>query len=133
MNPQTFERLVAQALDELPEEFRQKLDNVEIVVEDWPDRETLRLAGVRHPAELLGFYHGIPQTRRTHNYGLVLPDKISVYQQPILMRCHTMAQVRTTVAHVLRHERARFRERNRRIATRYGVCQSLCPISWPVA
>jgi predicted Zn-dependent protease with MMP-like domain len=104
MNRQTFERLVAQALDELPEEFRQKLDNVEIVVDDWPDPETLRLSNVRHPAGLLGFYYGIPQTKRTHNYGLVLPDKISIYRQPILMRCRTPEQVRATVGRVLRHE-----------------------------
>ncbi len=104
MNRQTFERLVAQAIDGLPEEFRQKLDNVEIVVENWPDRETMRLAGVRHPAQLLGFYHGVPQVKRTHNYGLILPDKISIYQRPIELRCRTMAQVRATVKRVLRHE-----------------------------
>jgi predicted Zn-dependent protease with MMP-like domain len=104
MNRDTFERLVAHALDELPAEFREKLDNVEIVVEDWPDRETLRLAGVHHPAQLLGFYHGVPQAKRTHSYGLILPDKISIYQRPIEMRCHTMAQVKATVEHVLRHE-----------------------------
>ena len=104
MNRHTFEHLVAQALDELPKEFQDKLDNVEIVVDDWPDPETLRLANVRHPAGLLGFYHGIPQTRRTHNYGLVLPDKISIYQQPIEMRCHTPEQVRRTIQRVLRHE-----------------------------
>lgn len=104
MHHRTFEHLVAQALDELPQEFQEKLDNIEVVVEDWPDQETMHRAGVRHPAELLGFYHGVPQTRRTHNYGLVLPDKISIYQQPILMRCHTMAQVRATVRRVLRHE-----------------------------
>jgi predicted Zn-dependent protease with MMP-like domain len=104
MNRDTFERLVAHTLDELPAEFREKLDNVEIVVEDWPDRETLRLAGVHHPAQLLGFYHGVPQAKRTHSYGLILPDKISIYQRPIEMRCHTMAQVKATVEHVLRHE-----------------------------
>jgi predicted Zn-dependent protease with MMP-like domain len=104
MNRQTFEHLVAQALDELPPEFQEKLDNVEVVVEEWPDSETLRLAGVRHPASLLGFYHGIPQTRRTHNYGLVLPDKISIYQSPIEMRCHSIDQVRRAIHRVLRHE-----------------------------
>lgn len=106
MNRQTFEHLVAQALDELPQEFQEKLDNVEVTVEDWPDRETLRLAGVRHPASLLGFYHGIPQTKRTHNYGLVLPDKISIYQRPIEMRCHTPEEVRSAIHRVLRHELA---------------------------
>ena len=95
---------MAQALDDLPEEFRQALDNVEIVVEDWPDKETLRLADVRHPAALLGFYHGVPKTKRSRGYNLVLPDKISIYRRPILMQCRTDAQVRATVARVLRHE-----------------------------
>jgi predicted Zn-dependent protease with MMP-like domain len=104
MNRDTFQHLVARALDELPAEFQEKLDNVEVVVEDWPDRETMRLAGVRHPAQLLGFYHGVPQAKRTHSYGLILPDKISIYQRPIEMHNHTMARVQATVAHVLRHE-----------------------------
>jgi predicted Zn-dependent protease with MMP-like domain len=52
----------------------------------------------------MGFYHGIPQTKRTHDYGLVLPDKISIYQRPIEMRCHTVQQVRTTIRRILRHE-----------------------------
>ena len=50
-----FEQIVAEALDALPETFRARLDNVEVVVEDWPDRATLRQAGLRHPAQLLGF------------------------------------------------------------------------------
>jgi predicted Zn-dependent protease with MMP-like domain len=104
MNRQTFEHLVAQALNELPHEFQDKLDNVEVTVEDWPDRETLRLAGVHHPASLLGFYHGVPQTKRTRHYGLVLPDKISIYRRPIEMRCRTPEEVRSTIQTVLRHE-----------------------------
>jgi len=64
----------------------------------------MRLAKVRSPVELLGFYHGVPQTKRTHNYGLIPPDKIIIYQRPIEMRCRTMEQVRTTINRVLRHE-----------------------------
>jgi len=104
MNRHTFERLVAQALDELPDEFREKLDNVQVVVEDWADRETLRAAGVRHPSQLLGFYRGVPQTKRTSRYGLVLPDKISLYQGAIEMRCRTVEQTRQAIHRVLRHE-----------------------------
>ncbi|MDY7077579.1 MAG: metallopeptidase family protein [Chloroflexota bacterium] len=104
MHRRAFEHLVAEALSDLPEAFREKLDNVEVVVEEWPNRETMQLAGVRHPAHLLGFYHGVPQTKRTHHYGLVLPDKISIYQRPIEMRCRTTDQVRTLTYHVLHHE-----------------------------
>ncbi|MBN1260964.1 MAG: metallopeptidase family protein [Anaerolineae bacterium] len=101
---QIFEQFVAEALDALPDQFREKLNNVDVVIAEWPDRRTLELAKVRHPAQLLGFYHGIPQTRRTQRYGLVLPDKITLYRRPILMRCRTLDEVRDMVHHVLRHE-----------------------------
>jgi len=104
MDRVTFERLVAEAFDALPEFFQEKLDNVVIVVEEWPSQETMRLAGVRSPAEILGFYHGVPQTKRTHNYALVSPDKISIYQRPIERRCRTVEQVRALVQRVLKHE-----------------------------
>jgi len=108
MEDALFERLVAEALEALPEVFRSRLENVEIVVEDWPDRRTMRLAGVRSPTDLLGFYHGVPLTRRTSNYMLVLPDKITLYRQPILMRCRTLEEVRDLVARTLRHEIAHY-------------------------
>ncbi len=108
MDEALFERFVAEALEALPEVFRSRLENVEIVVEDWPDRRTMRLAGVRSPADLLGFYHGVPLTRRTSNYMLVLPDKISIYRQPILMRCRTPEEIRAMVARTLRHEIAHY-------------------------
>lgn len=95
---------MAEALDELPGPFRERLDNVEVVVEDWPDRETMRMAQVSDPTALLGFYRGIPQTRRSHQYGMVLPDKISIYRRPIEMRCRTLDEVRDLVRHVVRHE-----------------------------
>ena len=104
MDRLAFEQLVAEAVDRLPDVFREKLDNVALVVEDWPDRRAMAAAGARHPAGLLGLYHGVPQERRTHDYGLVLPDKITVYQRPIEMRCRTPAQVRSLVEHVVRHE-----------------------------
>lgn len=108
MEEDEFEQWVAEALEALPEAFRTRLENVEIVVEDWPDRRTMRLAGVRSPADLLGFYHGVPLTRRTSHYMLVLPDKISIYRQPIRMRCRTPEEARAMVARTLRHEIAHY-------------------------
>ncbi|MBS3785068.1 MAG: metallopeptidase family protein [Anaerolineae bacterium] len=104
MRLETFQRLVAEALDNLPPEIQEKLDNVDVVVEDWPDPLTLRRAGLRHPAQLLGFYHGVPHTKRTHSYGLVLPDKISIYRRPIEMRSRSPEELRATVRRVVRHE-----------------------------
>ncbi|MGD8998126.1 MAG: metallopeptidase family protein [Anaerolineae bacterium] len=104
MKREDFERLVAQALDDLPPEIQQQLDNVDVLIEDWPDPLTLRRSGLRHPMQLLGFYHGVPRTRRGHSYGLVLPDKITIYRCPIEIRSRTAAEMRETVRRVVRHE-----------------------------
>lgn len=103
-----FEALVAETLDSLPATFLDALDNVEIVIEEWPDRATLRAAGVRSRYELLGFYHGIPLTERTTSYGLVSPDKISIYRRPIEAICASEADLRATVRRVVLHEIAHY-------------------------
>jgi predicted Zn-dependent protease with MMP-like domain len=101
---ETFVQLVAEALDDLPEEIQDALDNLDVVIEDWADRRTLRRAGVRHPTQLMGFYHGVPRTKRTHNYGLVLPDKITIYRRPIEMRARRREEIPAIVRRVIRHE-----------------------------
>ena len=99
-----FEEFVAEAWDSLPEEFRAELDNVDVVIEDWPGPEALRRAGVKHRSQLLGLYHGVPLTKRGRGYNLVLPDKISIYRQPIMMRCRNWEEVLRMVHRVVRHE-----------------------------
>jgi predicted Zn-dependent protease with MMP-like domain len=104
MDRRAFEELVARALDALPRAVRSRMENVEVVVEDWPDPRTMRQAGVKHATQLLGFYHGVPLTQRNHGYYLVLPDKISIYRMPILIRSPGPDEVHATVRRVLRHE-----------------------------
>jgi predicted Zn-dependent protease with MMP-like domain len=106
MNRRAFERLVNEAIAELPGALLEKLENVDVVVEEWPDRETLRLASADSRETVLGFYRGVPQTDRTHHYVLVLPDKISIYQRPIELRCRSDADIRKLVRRVVRHELA---------------------------
>jgi predicted Zn-dependent protease with MMP-like domain len=104
MTMEDFEYIVTDAITALPPELKDRLDNVEVVVEEWPDPATLQIVGARHRSHLLGFYHGVPQTNRTSHYGMVLPDKISIYRQPILMRCSNEDQVRSLASRVVRHE-----------------------------
>jgi predicted Zn-dependent protease with MMP-like domain len=103
-----FEQWVDEAMAGLPAYFRERMDNVAIAVEDWADRETLRVAGLRRPEELLGFYHGIPLTKRSSGYMLVAPDKISIYRQPILLQCRTLQQAHALTQRVVRHEVAHY-------------------------
>ncbi len=108
LSREEFQELVAEALDKLPQVFRARFENLVIVVEDWPDRRTLHVSGVKNRADLLGFYHGVPLTERTSNYGMIAPDKISIYRQPILLQCKSEEDVGAIVQRVVRHELAHY-------------------------
>jgi predicted Zn-dependent protease with MMP-like domain len=105
LNDEEFRQVVAEAIESLPEEFKRKMDNVEVVVEDYPPRAMAsRLPRGRI---LLGLYQGVPQKRRTTHYGLVLPDKISLYKKNIEAVCQSRAeayaQIRKTLLHEIGH------------------------------
>ncbi len=107
MNRQGFERLVGEALDSLPPEIAAQMENVEVVVELYPTRRQLAAGHVPRGHSLFGLYEGVPRTARTSHYGLVLPDKITIFQGPIEAHCHTEEgirdQVRLTVIHEIAH------------------------------
>lgn len=103
-----FEALVIEAIDGLPDDILRMLDNVEIVVADAPSAEQLDEAGALDAGELLlGLYEGIPLVDRTSGYGMVLPDKISLFQRALESVCpdaETLRrEVRVTVIHELAH------------------------------
>ncbi len=101
-----FEKLVAQALDELPAYFQAKLSNVEVVIEPWPTREDLRISGVPTGQTLLGLYYGVPLTQRGAHYQLVLPDRITIFQGPLEQIYRTPQAIREGVRHTVIHELA---------------------------
>lgn len=104
MDRERFEWLVARAVESLPEEFRAKLENVDVVVEAWPTQDQMAKAGLGRGQTLLGLYQGVPQTRRGRQYGLVAPDKITIFQRPIEARCRFEAEIIAEIQRVVRHE-----------------------------
>ncbi len=104
MKRKRFEELVSEALDELPEEFRGRLENVDIIVESRPSPEVLRENGISRNGTLLGLYHGVPLNHRGTGYGSVLPDVITLYQEPIESMCVCEGQVKREIMDVLTHE-----------------------------
>lgn len=95
---ETFERWVAEAVDDLPPFFRERIQNVLFVVEDRPPPE---LAGGR---TLLGLYQGVPLPQRTVWQDVGQPDVITLYQRNIEAICRTPAQVRRQVRETVLHE-----------------------------
>lgn len=101
-----FEQLVVKALDNLPPEFAERLDNIAVVVEDLADPETLAALEMDDPYDLLGLYQGVPQTERESAFA-DLPDHVTLYRLAIVSICDTrrevMQEVRDTLVHELGH------------------------------
>jgi len=104
MDREKFETLVVEAIDNLPLEFRNKLENVDVVVEDWPTSGQLKKVKLSHRSQLLGLYQGVPQTNRGRGYGLVPPDKISIFRKPIEGQCHSNEEISVKITEVVCHE-----------------------------
>jgi predicted Zn-dependent protease with MMP-like domain len=106
MERKRFEELVAQAVEELPVEFRERLENIDVVVEDIPTPSQLRHSGLGKGFILLGLYEGVPLTQRHSNYGLVPPDKITIFQKNIedICRSATETEIKSEIRKVVRHE-----------------------------
>lgn len=107
MDKERFQQLVARAVEALPEEFKARLENVDIVVEDFPTRRQLTQARVKGNYTLLGLYEGVPLTERSIYYGMVPPDKITIFQKPIESKCRNdneiASEIRKTVQHEIAH------------------------------
>ena len=102
MNRERFEELVAEAVGDLPEEFLDKLENVDVVVEDSPARTQLIRVG--RGMTLLGLYEGVPHTERTRGYNMILPDRITIFRKPIEAICRSEKEVVLEVRRVVQHE-----------------------------
>jgi predicted Zn-dependent protease with MMP-like domain len=109
MDLDEFTRLVSDALEGLPSEFLDRLENIQVDVEEWPSADELLEAGmeVGDRSQLLGLYHGVPLTDRSSQY-MAFPDRITVYMRPILAFAADQdsaiaEQVRHTVVHEIAH------------------------------
>lgn len=105
MTRSEFEDIVQEAFDLLPDDFRSKIENVRITVEEYPSDEVL--SGVNAGRySLLGLYQGIPLNKRGTWYGMAptVPDTIYLYQKNIEAQTHDLVRLRRKIAEVLFHE-----------------------------
>jgi len=98
-----FKQLVSEALDSLPKEFAGKLNNVAIVVEDFPSQYQLRKSKLPPWALLFGLYEGVPQTKRGIYYSHI-PDKITIFKNAIESVATTEEEIREQVRQTVIHE-----------------------------
>jgi predicted Zn-dependent protease with MMP-like domain len=101
-----FEKIVDEAIADLPEKFKNKMHNVVITVEEWPTPAQLKRLGIKSRYALFGLYEGYHQASR-RNVGPVLPDRITIFRMPIVSSCRTAdachRQIISTVKHEIAH------------------------------
>jgi len=102
-----FIRLVRRALRDIPPPFKEQLRQIDIVVKRRPSEDDLREAGLGPDESMYGFYRGVPLTERTSGYGMVPPDIIHIYQEPLEEdfrdEGELVEEIRTTVLHEIAH------------------------------
>jgi predicted Zn-dependent protease with MMP-like domain len=108
MERERFEEIVGRVISGLPEEFGELMDNVDIIVEDWPSSSQLKKLKLKSRYDLLGLYEGTPRTDRGQNYNLVLPDKITIFRGPLESQCRSQKELKLEIARTVKHEIAHF-------------------------
>lgn len=99
-----FEELVREGIKAIPQNFLDKLENVDIVIEEAPTPEQLHKLSIRKNYTLFGLYEGIPKTKRSSGYGQVLPDKITIFKNPIEQASQSKEQIKQIVKDTVWHE-----------------------------
>ena len=102
-----FQQLIAEALATLPQEHVKHLQNVALLYEDEPtprQREELRL---RCNETLFGLYEGVPLSKRM-GADRMIPDRITLFKDPMCERANTIAELREQIRHTLWHEIAHY-------------------------
>lgn len=103
MTHEEFVNVAAETLASLPEEFRSRIQNVAILVEDYPPKQSRSQPGQRRQL-LLGIFHGVPATKRSVFNLTTGPDHIVLYQKNIESVCQSEAEVRHQIRQTLIHE-----------------------------
>jgi predicted Zn-dependent protease with MMP-like domain len=108
MEREEFERLVGEALDEIPDEFASYLENVTVVIEDEPDAALLRSVGLRPRRDTLyGLYQGVPLPDRPYDFA-ALPDQILIFAGPLQRDFRTRERLKREIRATVIHEVAHF-------------------------
>ncbi|CAN5416216.1 metallopeptidase family protein [soil metagenome] len=108
LTDEEFDQLITRAMDELPQKYIKGLDNVAIVYADDPDEYQRGKAELKENSLLFGLYEGIPLTKRGMSYTFVLPDKITLFKNPILYVSRTPEELFEQIKRTLWHEIAHY-------------------------
>ena len=108
MDREQFEAIVTDAVRALPDEFRERIANLEFSVEDWARPDDYARTDTPRGSTILGVYRGIPLTKRNAGYNMTLPDRIVIFQQPLQRMASDADDLTDRIRHVVKHEIAHY-------------------------
>lgn len=108
MSYEDFEKIVASAIDQIPEKYAKHIQNLAFVIESDPSEEQRQKLHLHHGQTLYGLYEGVPLTKRSAGYNLVLPDKVTIFQGPIERSSPTVEDLVSLVKETVWHEVAHY-------------------------
>ncbi len=103
MTEEEFEKIVEEGIRVIPQRFLEKLENVDICIEEEPTSFQLKKLRVKKNSLLFGLYEGIPQTKR-RRYAQILPDKITIFKKPIERIAKSKNNIKEIVKNTVWHE-----------------------------
>ncbi len=103
-----FDRLVMDAIHELPKNIKDHLSTVSIIVEDRPSNLLLEKLKLRPNISLLGLFEGVPLNRRSVWQSGTIPERITIFQKNIEAISHSGEEIKQRIKKVMRHEVAHF-------------------------
>src|SRR5215831_13756068 len=108
MDQIAFESLIHKVIRELPPEFRNRLENVAVIVEDYPSQELKEHLGISDEDTLFGLYEGVPMTERGFFQQPLYPDRIVIFQRALEDECQSIEELKNELKTTLVHEVAHF-------------------------
>ncbi|HSX53457.1 MAG TPA: metallopeptidase family protein [Patescibacteria group bacterium] len=103
-----FRKIVKRAIDAIPKRYAENIKNLAFVVEDEPNLAQRQKLKLRDDQSLYGLYEGVPLTKRGAGYNLVLPDKITIFKNPAVLRSYSLEQLEQSIHHTIWHEVAHY-------------------------
>lgn len=108
VSEEEFHNMMEQAIETIPQAFKDKIENLAFIVEPYPSEDDLDKLELSDKYSLLGLYSGIPYTGRSTWYAGVMPDRIILFQNNIQARCNSIAELKESIREVVIHEVAHY-------------------------
>lgn len=107
INDKSFEKIVAEAIDQVPPKYLKRMENVAFVIEDEPDPAQRQQLKLKDYETLFGLYEGAPLPSRMGQTKM-LPDKITIFKKPLIAVSRTLEDLKLNVGHTIWHEVAHY-------------------------